>query len=172
MQKVTGRAGQGKERRGQSSAIAVSFNLASSHNRLSLPRSHPYFINLCPPRPTCLLLVRLLSPSFPLSPAPLPLFSPSYLLPPCISTHLPSSLFLPPRTSPPPSLPACLVPPLVPLSLPPLPLPPSQLDSTDLIDFGLIPEFVGRFPIHVVLQALTEDQLVQVMHAWEGSWCR
>ncbi|CAI5533660.1 unnamed protein product, partial [Closterium sp. Naga37s-1] len=36
-------------------------------------------------------------------------------------------------------------------------------ESTDLIAYGLIPEFVGRFPVLVGLHALTEEQLVQVM---------
>ncbi|KAF3454951.1 hypothetical protein FNV43_RR05399 [Rhamnella rubrinervis] len=37
------------------------------------------------------------------------------------------------------------------------------VESGDLISFGLIPEFVGRFPILVSLSALTENQLVQVL---------
>lgn len=37
-----------------------------------------------------------------------------------------------------------------------------QVESSDLIAYGLIPEFVGRFPILVNLLALTENQLVQV----------
>lgn len=37
-----------------------------------------------------------------------------------------------------------------------------QVESSDLIAYGLIPEFIGRFPILVSLTALTEDQLVQV----------
>ncbi|CAI5963368.1 unnamed protein product, partial [Closterium sp. NIES-64] len=36
-------------------------------------------------------------------------------------------------------------------------------ESTDLIAYGLIPEFVGRFPVLVGLHALTEEQLVQVL---------
>ncbi|KAE9464725.1 hypothetical protein C3L33_03358, partial [Rhododendron williamsianum] len=36
-------------------------------------------------------------------------------------------------------------------------------ESSDLIAYGLIPEFVGRFPILVSLSALTENQLVQVL---------
>ncbi|KAG5520285.1 hypothetical protein RHGRI_033007 [Rhododendron griersonianum] len=36
------------------------------------------------------------------------------------------------------------------------------VESSDLIAYGLIPEFIGRFPILVSLSALTEDQLVQV----------
>ncbi|PWA68575.1 ATP-dependent Clp protease [Artemisia annua] len=37
------------------------------------------------------------------------------------------------------------------------------VESSDLIAYGLIPEFIGRFPILVSLSALTEDQLVQVL---------
>ncbi|MCI19667.1 ATP-dependent Clp protease ATP-binding subunit ClpX, partial [Trifolium medium] len=35
------------------------------------------------------------------------------------------------------------------------------VESSDLIAYGLIPEFVGRFPILVSLSALTENQLIQ-----------
>lgn len=38
-----------------------------------------------------------------------------------------------------------------------------QVESGDLIAYGLIPEFIGRFPILVSLAALNEDQLVQVI---------
>lgn len=37
-----------------------------------------------------------------------------------------------------------------------------QVESGDLMTYGLIPEFIGRFPILVSLSALNEDQLVQV----------
>ncbi|XP_021909223.1 CLP protease regulatory subunit CLPX1, mitochondrial isoform X2 [Carica papaya] len=37
------------------------------------------------------------------------------------------------------------------------------VESSDLVSYGLIPEFVGRFPVLVSLSALTEDQLVQVL---------
>ncbi|XP_060971278.1 CLP protease regulatory subunit CLPX1, mitochondrial isoform X2 [Cannabis sativa] len=37
------------------------------------------------------------------------------------------------------------------------------VESGDLISYGLIPEFVGRFPVLVSLSALTENQLVQVL---------
>lgn len=37
------------------------------------------------------------------------------------------------------------------------------VESTDLITYGLIPEFIGRFPVIVSLSALNEDQLVQVL---------
>ncbi|KAK2390710.1 ATP-dependent Clp protease [Trifolium repens] len=37
------------------------------------------------------------------------------------------------------------------------------VESSDLIAYGLIPEFVGRFPILVSLSALTENQLIQVL---------
>lgn len=36
------------------------------------------------------------------------------------------------------------------------------METGDLIAYGLIPEFVGRFPILVSLSSLNEDQLVQV----------
>ncbi|XP_028762815.1 CLP protease regulatory subunit CLPX2, mitochondrial [Neltuma alba] len=38
-----------------------------------------------------------------------------------------------------------------------------NVESDDLIAYGLIPEFVGRFPILVGLSALNEDQLAQVL---------
>uniref|UniRef100_A0A2P2MNU5 ATP-dependent clp protease ATP-binding subunit clpx n=2 Tax=Rhizophora mucronata TaxID=61149 RepID=A0A2P2MNU5_RHIMU len=37
------------------------------------------------------------------------------------------------------------------------------VESSDLILYGLIPEFVGRFPVLVSFSALTENQLVQVL---------
>ncbi|OIW06310.1 hypothetical protein TanjilG_17684 [Lupinus angustifolius] len=37
-----------------------------------------------------------------------------------------------------------------------------SVESSDLIAYGLIPEFIGRFPILVSLSALTEDQLMLV----------
>ncbi|KAL5993205.1 hypothetical protein ACLOJK_014128 [Asimina triloba] len=36
-----------------------------------------------------------------------------------------------------------------------------SVESSDLTSYGLIPEFIGRFPILVSLSALNEDQLVQ-----------
>ncbi|XP_068659267.1 CLP protease regulatory subunit CLPX1, mitochondrial-like [Aristolochia californica] len=39
----------------------------------------------------------------------------------------------------------------------------ASVESGDLIAYGLIPEFVGRFPILVSLTSLSEDQLVQVL---------
>jgi len=38
-----------------------------------------------------------------------------------------------------------------------------SVESGDLIAYGLIPEFVGRFPILVSLSSLSEDQLVEVI---------
>ncbi|KAG4991752.1 hypothetical protein JHK87_025209 [Glycine soja] len=38
-----------------------------------------------------------------------------------------------------------------------------SVESADLIAYGLIPEFIGRFPILVSLSALTEDQLTMVL---------
>ncbi|KAH9724053.1 CLP protease regulatory subunit CLPX1 [Citrus sinensis] len=44
------------------------------------------------------------------------------------------------------------------------------VESSDLIAYGLIPEFVGRFPVLVSLLALTENQLVQVkLHFTENA---
>ncbi|CAN6705879.1 unnamed protein product [Malus baccata var. baccata] len=40
------------------------------------------------------------------------------------------------------------------------------VESSDLIRYGLIPEFVGRFPILVSLSALTENQLVEKASLW------
>lgn len=37
-----------------------------------------------------------------------------------------------------------------------------QVESGDLIAYGLLPEFTGRLPILVSLSALNEDQLVRV----------
>ena len=42
-------------------------------------------------------------------------------------------------------------------------MPFLQVESGDLIAYGLIPEFVGRFPILVSLSSLSEDQLVEVI---------
>ncbi|PPS07621.1 hypothetical protein GOBAR_AA12994 [Gossypium barbadense] len=38
------------------------------------------------------------------------------------------------------------------------------VESDDLIAYGLIPEFIGRFPILVGLSALDEDQLVEIVN--------
>ncbi|KAJ6794089.1 uncharacterized protein M6B38_307000 [Iris pallida] len=38
-----------------------------------------------------------------------------------------------------------------------------SVESGDLISYGLIPEFIGRFPMLVTLSALSEDQLVQIL---------
>ncbi|CAI8593520.1 unnamed protein product [Vicia faba] len=39
----------------------------------------------------------------------------------------------------------------------------ATVESSDLIAYGLIPEFIGRFPILVSLSALTEEQLMQIL---------
>ena len=39
----------------------------------------------------------------------------------------------------------------------------SQVTPQDLVKFGLIPEFVGRVPIHVSLQGLDEKSLVKIL---------
>ena len=38
-----------------------------------------------------------------------------------------------------------------------------QVETEDLIRYGLIPEFIGRVPITVALKSLTEDDLVRIM---------
>jgi ATP-dependent Clp protease ATP-binding subunit ClpX len=38
-----------------------------------------------------------------------------------------------------------------------------QVTEDDLIEFGMIPEFVGRLPVVVTLGALTEDELVRIL---------
>ena len=38
-----------------------------------------------------------------------------------------------------------------------------QVDTEDFVSAGLIPEFVGRFPIQVNTEHLTVDQLVDIL---------
>lgn len=38
-----------------------------------------------------------------------------------------------------------------------------QTEPSDLVKFGLIPEFIGRLPVHAILQELDEDALVQIL---------
>ena len=38
-----------------------------------------------------------------------------------------------------------------------------QVEARDLIEFGMIPEFVGRFPILIPFHSLSEVMLVQVL---------
>lgn len=38
-----------------------------------------------------------------------------------------------------------------------------QVEARDLIEFGMIPEFVGRFPVLVSFHSLTEDMLIQIL---------
>lgn len=45
-------------------------------------------------------------------------------------------------------------------------------ESSDFIAYGLIPEFIGRFPILVSLSALTEDQLVQILTEPKNALCK
>ncbi|XP_020589096.1 CLP protease regulatory subunit CLPX3, mitochondrial-like isoform X2 [Phalaenopsis equestris] len=47
-----------------------------------------------------------------------------------------------------------------------------SVESGDLIAYGLIPEFVGRFPIMVSLSGLTEGQLVQVLTEPKNALCK
>ena len=38
-----------------------------------------------------------------------------------------------------------------------------KVEATDLIEFGMIPEFVGRFPTLVPFHSLDEDMLVRIL---------
>lgn len=37
------------------------------------------------------------------------------------------------------------------------------VEARDLIEFGMIPEFVGRFPVIVPFHSLTENMLIQIL---------
>ena len=39
----------------------------------------------------------------------------------------------------------------------------TQVEPSDLIQFGMIPEFVGRIPIVVAVESLSEDSLIKVL---------
>ena len=39
----------------------------------------------------------------------------------------------------------------------------AEVEAGDLIDFGMIPEFVGRFPTLVPFHSLDEDMLVRIL---------
>merc|ERR1719416_229609 len=39
----------------------------------------------------------------------------------------------------------------------------ANVEAGDLIEFGMIPEFVGRFPALVAFHSLTEDMLVRIL---------
>ncbi|CAN4108214.1 unnamed protein product [Withania somnifera] len=47
-----------------------------------------------------------------------------------------------------------------------------SVESDDLTAYGLIPEFVGRFPVLVSLSSLNEDQLVQVLTEPKNALCK
>jgi len=38
-----------------------------------------------------------------------------------------------------------------------------QVEAHDLVEFGMIPEFVGRFPVVVPLHSLTEEMLMRIL---------
>ena len=45
------------------------------------------------------------------------------------------------------------------------------VESEDLLDYGFIPELIGRLPVVVGLQGLDKDSLVRVAHrAEERGW--
>lgn len=47
-----------------------------------------------------------------------------------------------------------------------------EAEQQDLINYGLIPEFVGRFPILCALQSLTEHELMRVLYEPRNSLIR
>lgn len=47
-----------------------------------------------------------------------------------------------------------------------------QAETRDFVEFGMEPEFMGRLPIRVVCDPLTEDDLFEIMHTSEGSIIR
>ena len=44
-----------------------------------------------------------------------------------------------------------------------------RVDNSDLENFGLIPEFLGRLPVRTILRPLTEDNLIKIMTDTEDS---
>jgi len=47
-----------------------------------------------------------------------------------------------------------------------------QATTRDLVDFGMEPEFIGRLPVRVVCDPLSDDDLFQILHRSEGSLIR
>jgi len=45
----------------------------------------------------------------------------------------------------------------------------TQVEPSDLIQFGMIPEFVGRVPIVVAVESLNEDALIKVLREPKNS---
>lgn len=48
----------------------------------------------------------------------------------------------------------------------------TQVEHSDLIHYGLIPEFVGRLPVIVPLQELNEEELVKVLTEPKNALCK
>ena len=44
-----------------------------------------------------------------------------------------------------------------------------EVESRDLVSYGMIPEFVGRFPITVPLSSLDQEMLVRILTEPEHS---
>ena len=38
-----------------------------------------------------------------------------------------------------------------------------EVESRDLVSYGMIPEFIGRFPVNVALTSLNQDMLVRIL---------
>ena len=47
-----------------------------------------------------------------------------------------------------------------------------QVTTRDFIDYGFEPEFIGRLPVRVVCEELTDDDLYEILHKSEGSIVR
>ena len=47
-----------------------------------------------------------------------------------------------------------------------------ELHPDDLIKFGLIPEFIGRLPVHVTLNNLTKEDLKRIIREPKNSILR
>jgi len=46
---------------------------------------------------------------------------------------------------------------------PPPPAPPHEVEPCNLVHYGILPDFVGRFPVIVFTSGLSLEQLVRVL---------
>ena len=44
-----------------------------------------------------------------------------------------------------------------------------MVEAKDLIEFGIIPEFIGRLPVVVSLHSLDEEMLVRILNEGKGA---
>ena len=45
----------------------------------------------------------------------------------------------------------------------------SQINAQDIIDYGFISEFVGRFPVIIPFEKLTKEHMIQILTSIKGS---